>query len=90
MKKQNSCSRPQHSWDKMKMMMIYNQENAWGKFKLELAISEYTHGNKSIQEYFSGFMDLWTELKELFTLLFLMKDCRLSKNIMKIPKETNS
>lgn len=25
---------------------------------------EYSHGNKSKQKYYSGFMDLWTEFKE--------------------------
>lgn len=32
---------------------------------MKLGISEYTQGNKSIQEYYSGCMELWTEFKEL-------------------------
>ena len=32
---------------------------------MEYEISEYSEGNKSIQDYFSGFVNIWTEYAEL-------------------------
>lgn len=46
-------------WDYL--MKIYNQENVGRNFHFELELSEYSQGNKSIQEYHSEFVNLWTE-----------------------------
>ena len=47
------------TWDYLKK--IYNQETAARKFQLELELSEYSQGNKTIEEYHSGFITLWSE-----------------------------
>ena len=44
---------------------IYNQDNSTRRFQLESEISEYCQGTKSIQEYYSGFINLWTEFEDL-------------------------
>ncbi|KAH7542940.1 hypothetical protein FEM48_Zijuj02G0128700 [Ziziphus jujuba var. spinosa] len=41
------------------------QENSTRRFQLELELSEYCQGNLSIQDYYSGFLNLWAEYKEL-------------------------
>lgn len=38
------------------------------QFQLELEMSEYSWGNKSIQEFYSGFVNLWTEFVELVNI----------------------
>ncbi|KAH7514307.1 hypothetical protein FEM48_Zijuj11G0075100 [Ziziphus jujuba var. spinosa] len=50
-------------WDFLKK--IYHQENLARCFQLELELSEYCQGNLSIQDYYSGFLNLWAEYKEL-------------------------
>ncbi|KAH7541833.1 hypothetical protein FEM48_Zijuj02G0009500 [Ziziphus jujuba var. spinosa] len=50
-------------WDFLKK--IYHQENSARRFQLELELSEYCQGNLSIQDYYSGFLNLWAEYKEL-------------------------
>ncbi|KAH7545439.1 hypothetical protein FEM48_Zijuj01G0094100 [Ziziphus jujuba var. spinosa] len=50
-------------WDLLKK--IYHQENSARRFQLELELSEYCQGNLSIQDYYSGFLNLWAEYKEL-------------------------
>lgn len=35
------------------------------RFQLKLQLSEYHQENLSKQEYYSGFMNLWAEYKEL-------------------------
>lgn len=44
---------------------IYNQDNPARRFQLELDISEYSQGTMSIQEYYSGFINIWAEYKEI-------------------------
>ncbi|KAF7140818.1 hypothetical protein RHSIM_Rhsim06G0128500 [Rhododendron simsii] len=44
---------------------IYNKDNPARRFQLELDISEYSQGTMSIQEYYSGFINIWAEYKEL-------------------------
>ncbi|KAH7522546.1 hypothetical protein FEM48_Zijuj07G0149900 [Ziziphus jujuba var. spinosa] len=41
------------------------QENSARHFQLELELSEYCQGNLSIQDYYSGFLNLWAKYKEL-------------------------
>ncbi|TXG68000.1 hypothetical protein EZV62_009275 [Acer yangbiense] len=50
-------------WEYLKK--VYHQENSARRFQLELEISEYSQGNMSIHDYYSGFMNLWSEYKEL-------------------------
>ncbi|KAH7545813.1 hypothetical protein FEM48_Zijuj01G0133700 [Ziziphus jujuba var. spinosa] len=44
---------------------IYHQENSARHFQLELELSEYCQCNLSIHDYYSGFLHLWAEYKEL-------------------------
>lgn len=50
-------------WNYLKK--IYNKDNAARKYQLEFDISEYRQGNKSIQEFYSSFMELQTGFKDL-------------------------
>lgn len=43
------------------MATTYNQDHGAHKLQLELDMSEYYQGNKSIQEYYSAFISLWSE-----------------------------
>lgn len=54
-----SFSTAQEMWNYLKR--IYNQDNAAKRFQLELEIANYKQGNLSVQEYYSGFLNLWTE-----------------------------
>jgi hypothetical protein len=38
---------------------VYNQENTTRCFQLEYEITNFTQGSLSIEEYFSGFQNLW-------------------------------
>lgn len=40
---------------------VYNKYNAAKRFQLELDIATYHQGNLSIQDYYSGFLNLWAE-----------------------------
>lgn len=50
-------------WEFLKK--VYNQNNTARRFQLEYEISSYTQGDLSIQEYFSGFQNLWGEFADL-------------------------
>ena len=39
--------------------------NTARRFQMELETSEYSQGNKPIQEYFFGFVNLWIKFMEL-------------------------
>lgn len=56
----NLCpfSTAQEMWNYLKC--IYDQDNAAKRFKLELDMANYKQGTLSIQEYYSGFLNLWT------------------------------
>jgi len=54
-----SFSTAQEMWNYLKR--IYNLDNAAKRFQLELDIANYKQGNLSVQEYYSGFLNLWTE-----------------------------
>ena len=58
-----SFSTAQEMWNYFKR--IYNQDNAAKCFQLELEIANYKQGNLSIQEYYSGFLNLWIECSAL-------------------------
>uniref|UniRef100_A0A151UEC5 Uncharacterized protein n=1 Tax=Cajanus cajan TaxID=3821 RepID=A0A151UEC5_CAJCA len=54
-----SFSNAKSMWDYLKQ--IYNQDNAAKRFQLELNIANYKQGDMSIQDYYSGFLNLWAE-----------------------------
>ena len=50
-------------WNYLKR--VYNQENSTRRFQLRCDLSEYSQGNKTIEEYYAGFINLWTEFNSL-------------------------
>lgn len=50
-------------WNYLKR--IYKKDNAAKRFQLELEITNNKQGNLSIQEYYSGFLNLWTKHSSL-------------------------
>lgn len=54
-----SFSTAKDMWDYLKR--VYNQDNAAKRFQLELDIATYRQGSLSIQDYYSGFLNLWAE-----------------------------
>jgi hypothetical protein len=47
------------------LLKVYHQDNTACRFRLEYEIANYTQGNLSIQEYFSGFQNLWGEFSDM-------------------------
>jgi hypothetical protein len=47
------------------LLKVYHQDNSARRFQLEYEITNFTQGNLSIQEYFSGFMNLWGEFSDV-------------------------
>ena len=43
-------------WNSLKN--IYYQDNDAWKYNLDMETNEYTQGTKTVQEYYSGFMNL--------------------------------
>lgn len=85
-------------WDYL--VTIYNQDHAARGFQLEIDTSEYCQGNKSIQEYHSGFVNLWAEYMilvyhsmkeaEILTLQKYHMETRQDLFLMKLRKEFES
>ena len=50
-------------WEYLKK--VYNQDNTAKRFQLEYDIANYSQGNLSIQDYFSGFQSLWAEFVDI-------------------------
>ncbi|TXG56684.1 hypothetical protein EZV62_017997 [Acer yangbiense] len=46
-------------WDYLRR--IYYQDNSARKFQLELDIENYRQGNLSIEQFYSGFLNLWSD-----------------------------
>jgi hypothetical protein len=46
-------------WDYLRR--IYYQDNSARKFQLELDIGNYCQGNLSIEQFYSGFINLWND-----------------------------
>lgn len=46
-------------WDHLKR--VYYQDNTARKFQLELEIVDYKQGNVSIDQFYVGFLNLWSE-----------------------------
>jgi hypothetical protein len=40
---------------------IYHQDHNARKFQLELEISTYAQGNLTIKQFYSGFINIWSE-----------------------------
>jgi hypothetical protein len=47
------------------LLNVYHQDNTARHFQLEYEIANYTQGNLPIQEYFSGFQNLWGEFSNM-------------------------
>ena len=54
-----SFSTVKEMWDYMQR--IYHQDNNARRFQLELEIGNFSQGNLSIEQYYSGFINLWSE-----------------------------
>ena len=50
-------------WDHLKK--LYHQTNKEKKFHLDTELARYYQGDKSVQEYYSGFLALWTESDQM-------------------------
>lgn len=44
---------------------VYHKSNSARQYQLEFEIAQYTQGTSSIQDYYSGFLKLWTEFDEI-------------------------
>ena len=53
----------QDMWGYLKC--IYHQENSARRFQLEHEIAQYSQGQMTVQEYYSGFFVLWTEYTDI-------------------------
>ncbi|XP_060190338.1 uncharacterized protein LOC132619451 [Lycium barbarum] len=51
-------------WDYLQK--VYNQDNSTRRFKLEHEIANYCQGDLSVQDYYSGFRNLWVEFTDIF------------------------
>ena len=47
------------------LQKVYNQDNTAKRFQLEYEIASYSQGDLSIQDYFSGFQNLWAEYVDI-------------------------
>lgn len=50
-------------WEYLKT--VYHRGNATRQYQLEFEIAQYTQGSGTIQDYYSGFLNLWTEYDEI-------------------------
>ena len=66
-------------WDYFRR--IYSQNNSAQKFQVEMGIANYKQGNLSIEQFYTGFLNLWSEYtgiiyskvpKESLTALYLI------------------
>eukprot|EP00268_Persea_americana_P014785 TRINITY_DN16642_c0_g1_i12.p1 TRINITY_DN16642_c0_g1~~TRINITY_DN16642_c0_g1_i12.p1 ORF type:complete len:316 (+),score=55.55 TRINITY_DN16642_c0_g1_i12:67-948(+) len=57
------CKTAKDMWEYLKK--VYHQGNSARQYQLEFEIANYMQGTSSIQEYYSGFQNLWTELDEI-------------------------
>lgn len=60
---QQSYSTAKEMWNYLQR--VYNQENSAQRFQLGYDLSEYSQGNKTIEEYYAGFINLWMEYNSL-------------------------
>nr|XP_027118369.1 uncharacterized protein LOC113735570 [Coffea arabica] len=59
----HSFNTAKEMWDHLKR--VYHQDNTARRFQLELEISNYGQGNLSIKQYYSGFLNLWSEYSSI-------------------------
>ena len=57
------CKTAQDMWAYLKK--VYYQNNSARQYQLEFEIAQYMQGASSIQEYYSGFLNLWTDYDEI-------------------------
>ena len=50
-------------WQHMKK--IYQQQNKARRFHLDTALAKYCQNDKSIREYYNGFLALWIERDQM-------------------------
>ena len=50
-------------WEYLKQ--VYHQGNSARQYQLELEITQYSQGTSSIQDYYTGFLNLWAEYDEI-------------------------
>lgn len=50
-------------WEYLKK--VYNQDNSAKRFQLEYEIAKYSQGDLYVQEFFSGFQNLWAEYVDI-------------------------
>ena len=50
-------------WEYLKK--VYHQTNSARRFQLECEIANYTQGSLSIQQYYSGFQNLWADFSDI-------------------------
>ena len=89
------CKTAREMWDYLQK--IYQQGNVARQFQLELDISQFTEGPRSIQEYYNGFQRLWFEYDEikfatvsealLLELLPLQQNSPRDQSLMKLRPE---
>lgn len=47
------------------LQRVHRQENSACRFQLGYKLGQYEQGEKNIQDYYSGLMNLWTEYASL-------------------------
>ncbi|XP_060185890.1 uncharacterized protein LOC132615322 [Lycium barbarum] len=47
------------------LQKVYNQDNSARRFQLEHEIANYSQGSLSVQDYFSGFQNLWAKFTDI-------------------------
>ena len=50
-------------WEYLKQ--VYHQGNSARQYQLELEIAQYSQGTSSIQDYYTGFLNLWAEYDDI-------------------------
>ncbi|KAL8154526.1 hypothetical protein AgCh_000042 [Apium graveolens] len=50
-------------WEYLKK--VYNQDNLAKRFQLEYEIAKYSQGDLSVQDFFSGFLNLWAKYVDI-------------------------
>ena len=81
-------------WEYLKK--VYNQDNTARRFQLEYDIANYSQGNLSIQDYFSGFQSLWAEFVDIvyenvptesLSIAQEVHECKRDQFLMKLRSE---
>ena len=57
------CKTAKEMWEHLKK--VYYQNHAGKQFQLEFEIANYTQGTWSIQDYYSGFLAIWSDYDEI-------------------------